>query len=356
MRCLDHVVVIGGGRWARVIIEHLCNLVPEETKILIYSRQNADGVSGWVKEKKFKNHVQIFPKWLSLISPKTSAVIVANAVRDHEEAVEWALNAEVPVLVEKPIALTAKSAERLINLAQDKNMRFAAAHVFLFASYLDNFSKLVKEKGGAQSLNVQWTDPVLENRYGEDKSYDPSVSIFWDLLPHILSILSTLTLEKSSNLKIKQVLRGGAQLEIAMMLGDIPCFVHLARNSQKRRRIIDAEVQGETFQLDFSEEPGLITCATSSICADLEWKMKPSPIAQMLKAFLVWTAGGEADCRLDLQLGLKACQLSEQLSIEYDALVTPWLMGKFESLKNLDEDLLYAFRELIHSRLLKEKH
>ena len=72
-----------------------------------------------------------------------NAIIVVNAASDHEESVEWALGQGCPVLVEKPFCLNFFAAQRLANLALTKNRYLATAHVFLFASYVETFSKLV---------------------------------------------------------------------------------------------------------------------------------------------------------------------------------------------------------------------
>ena len=51
--CPDNILVIGGGRWARVLIDTLCNLVHSNVRINIYSAHNASLMSKWVSKHDF---------------------------------------------------------------------------------------------------------------------------------------------------------------------------------------------------------------------------------------------------------------------------------------------------------------
>ena len=152
--CPDTIAVIGGGRWARVLTGVLCGLVPPSVGISVHSLHNADSMSAWVSERGFSQRIHVSSVWPQLLSVKSKAVIVANAARDHERAIEWALSSGAPVLVEKPIALTAAASQRLANLACRRSLYFAAAHIFLFAGYIENFSKIVAEAESIRFIRV----------------------------------------------------------------------------------------------------------------------------------------------------------------------------------------------------------
>ena len=133
---LDRVVVIGGGRWARVLTEVLSGVVPTATVISIHSCHNAEAMALWAATLHGRP-IHVSSEWPQFAPGESAAIIVANATRDHEKAVEWAIAAGVPVLVEKPMALSGIHAERLIEMARHKNVCLAPAHVFLFARYLE---------------------------------------------------------------------------------------------------------------------------------------------------------------------------------------------------------------------------
>lgn len=311
--CPDNIVVIGGGRWARVLSEVLCGLTAPSVRITVHSLHNAASMSAWTVARGLTERIDVVSDWPLFLSTGSNAVIVVNAAQDHEKAVNWALSSGVPVLVEKPIALTAVASQRLADLARSQSARFAAAHIFLFASYLDHFSKLVSNSGNIQSLRVYWTDPSFENRYGESKHYDPSLPIFADWLPHVLSIVGTLTSNRPEKCTIKRFSRDGTYLELELMLGDILCNVRLVRNSDQRRRILEVVTGQKSLQLDFSQEPGVITDGFMTEVGDPDWEYKPHPAARMLTAFLKWASGGEFDKRLSLEVGLQACKIIDQI-------------------------------------------
>lgn len=347
--CPNHVTVIGGGRWARVLTTVLCDLVPPSVKISVHSFHNADAISTWVLERKLADRVHVSSDWPQILSKSSSAIIVANAARDHERAVEWAIFRNIPVLVEKPIALTAVAAQHLVNLALSQNLYFATAHVFLFARYVDNFVALVGQSGNIQSIQVQWMDPKSENRYGEQKQYDPGLPVFADWLPHVLSLIGTLSPNLPQSCKTLEFFRGGAHIELELKLGDIPCHVQLIRNGNQRQRIFEVETEKEMLRLDFSTEPGMITSGSTVINGDPDWETKKRPVAQMLSAFLKGAAGDMPDHRLNSEIGLRANQLIDQTSALYYAALRPWLINKLADFPNrVDSDLRYALSEILY--------
>lgn len=347
--CPDSIAVIGGGRWTRVLTEVLWGLVPSCVAISIHSLHNAESMSTWVSARGFGQRIHVSSEWPQLLAERSSAVIVANAARDHERAVEWALSAGVPVLVEKPIALTSEASQRLANLATSKNTCFAAAHIFLFARYIENFSKLVAEAGGARFLRVLWMDPQFENRYGEQKKYDPGLPVFADWLPHVLSIVGSLTSSMPQRCEKLEFMRGGAQLELQLMLGNIPCSVQLIRNGDRRQRLIEVDTEQKLLRIDFSREPGTITSGYTTMIGDQDWEVKKRPAARMLIAFLRWAAGGERDNRLNIEIGLQVCQVIDQTAGMYRSVLIPWLIDRLTSQGQVDDDLRYALSEMLQS-------
>jgi predicted dehydrogenase len=306
-------------------------------------------MSAWALARGLGERIEISSTWPQFSAAGPHAVIVVNAARDHEKAAEWALSAGVPVLVEKPIALTVAGSQRLADLAHRRHARFAAAHIFLFARYLDRFSRLVAEAGRIRSLRVEWTDPRSESRYGEHKRYDPSLPVFSDWLPHALSILGALAPGSPGKCEITKFLRGGAHLELCLGFGDVPCRIQLARNSDQRRRIVEVVAEQKVLQLDFSKEPGIITRDSMTLVGDPDWETKRRPAASMLAAFLRWAGGGEHDSRLDAEIGLRACRIIDQAMDEYRPVLTAWLVAKLASPGPVDDDLRYALSEMLQS-------
>ncbi len=348
-RCPDHIAIIGGGRWARQLADSLCRLVAPSVGVSVHSRHDIDSLAAWADAHGWTRRLQLSSAWPERLSAEAGAVIVANAARDHEAAVAWALDAGLPVMVEKPIALTGIAARRLAELARDRDVLLAAAHVFLFARYLENFSKLIVDGEAVDLLHIDWADPAMEERYGERKQYDPSLPVFSDWLPHVVSIAGACLPQLPYACRKLEVRRGGAALELELTAGSVPCVVRLERNAERRRRICRVSVAGEMFQLDFSTEPGTIRRGSAVVPGDSHWHSSMRPVSRMLVAFLNCAAGGDQDARLDVGPGLQACGIIDQVSDMYRSALLPWLAARLAARATGDEDVLYALAELLQA-------
>lgn len=349
--CPDTIAVIGGGRWARVMVEVLAGLLPESVALAVHSPGNARSMAAWAHARGLGGRIHCTTAWPRSPSVGTGAAIVVNAARDHERAAEFALSAGLPTLVEKPMALTASAAQRLVDLSRSRNIRFAAAHVFVFAPYLENFSRLLADAGHVESMRIEWTDPQGEERYGERKRFDAGLPVFDDWLPHVVSIAGVLLGALPDQCRALQVRRGGAALELELMTGGIPCAVLLERNALQRGRVVTAIAGGERLELDFSTEPGTIARGSSIGSAAADWDSRSGgPLARMLSAFVAWAAGGKPDARLDVAPGIRACALADQVRAMYRAALMPWLRARLAGPTAVDEDLRYALAELLQSQ------
>ncbi|MDB9891205.1 Gfo/Idh/MocA family oxidoreductase [Alphaproteobacteria bacterium] len=344
----EHVAVIGGGRWARVLLEVFCDIVPPFVQISVHSPRNSQSMLAWVSARGLDGRIQVSSIYPEVTAGKSYAVIVVNAARDHEKAIEWALSRCLPVLVEKPVTLSFAATQRLTDLAISQKTYLAAAHVFLFSSYVRAFSKLVNEAGGLRAIRVRWMDPVAESRYGEAKSYDPGLTIYADLLPHILSILTALSANSFQPGRKLEVLRGGAYLKMDIQIGDIPCEVEMVRNGDCRQRLIEVDTGEGMKSLDFAKEPGVIFSDAMEQCVDPVWNIEPRPLASMLRAFLQGAVGGPRNKGLDIGIGLVSSQIIDHLSPTYESALSAWLEKKCAVLgKRVDADLRYTLSEIL---------
>lgn len=348
--CPERIAVIGGGRWARVLLEVLCDFVPPSVRVSAHSPRNAQAMSAWAVDRNLADRIQVFSDYPEAISGESSAVIVANAARDHEKAIAWALSRRLPVLVEKPVTLSLEATQRMVDLAISQKTYLASAHVFMFARYVEAFSKLVAGGGGVRSIHVQWMDPPSEKRYGEAKSYDPGLTIYADWLPHVLSILSSLSPGAIQVGQVFEVRRGGAQLRMNVLLGNVSCEIELARNGAFRQRLISVTTEQGQISLDFAKEPGTIVSGAVERCGDPAWDSGPKPVSSMLRAFLKDVASGSRDERLDVRIGLLASQIIDQLSPAYHAALSSWLGKKWGALGGgNDEDFIYLLNEILYT-------
>lgn len=344
-----NVVVMGGGRWARVYVDVLLELLPASSKILVYSPRNCQAMADWIRGRDADERVSVFSSLPVLPGRESKAVVVVNAATDHEKSIDWALSQDAAVLVEKPLTLSSSASRRLVDEADRRGVYMAAAHVFLFAEYLISFKNRIQALDGVVSIDVLWADPAVEARHGEAKSFDPGLRIFEDCIPHVMSMLDVLNPGASLRVVGLEFFRGGAELELVLADLHFRCTVRLVRNGTQRRRVLTAANSENTFILDFSREPGTIVNGSEAISALPDWASTQKPLSRMLEAFLVAAGGGHRDARLGVEVGLRAASLSEEILPAYEAAQAEWLSKRLPGAEENDENLRYALREIAMS-------
>jgi predicted dehydrogenase len=339
------VSIVGGGLWARVIAEELCKTVPPDVAIRIHSTHCTSLLHAWADRVKLAARIQISSLPPVLEGHDSHALIVVNAARDHAKVVEQALPSKTPLLVEKPFTLSAAETQRLITQAAATGTPLAASHVFLFARYLENFCALIADERVNQ-IEISWADPNGEVRHGERKSFDPSLPLHLDVLPHISSILGALRPDLPQSCTAVAVKRGGAELKVDVLLDAIPCYVRLARNADQRQRHIEVSTNRRRYTLDFTTTPQVTTCDGTMINPDPDWGIKAGPLATMLKAFLLGTEGGAMDPRLSPKHALLSNQLADQAGVRYRQAMVEWITETLPKATADGEDpVRYALRE-----------
>ena len=122
-------------------------------------------------------------------SPDIDAVAVVTPVWTHFELAKEALENGKHIFVEKPFTSNVAQAEKLIELAQQKNLKVMVDHTFLFTGAVKKIKQLLQE-GSLGRLYYYDSTRVNLGLFQHD------VNVVWDLAPHDLSIMDYL-IEKS---------------------------------------------------------------------------------------------------------------------------------------------------------------
>jgi len=101
----------------------------------------------------------------------------------HFPACKEALEAGKHVLVEKPITLTSKEGNILVDLAAEKGLTLSVGHIYRFNNALAEVKRLISENffGRVFLLNLTWTnlEPIFNDR-----------DVIVDLAPHYFDIVN----------------------------------------------------------------------------------------------------------------------------------------------------------------------
>ena len=280
--------------------------------------------------------------------------IVVGAGRTHFEAAGFLLDHRVPVLVEKPLALEKEQVKALVDSAVINSVALVSALTFRHCSYLENFREYVKKHNKpVKGLSLKWWDSAGEIRYGENKAYDPSLSVVQDVMPHVWSLFSTLDpgFRKGPwNIDHCQIRQGGRCVEFFVEVLGIHYCIDLRREAKNRSRIVEVEfIDGDSMRLDFSLEPGTIFIGSQEISADPDWESSSEkPIRRLLQSFLSQTPGVKTDYTDETSL-VELLQKADGI-LKVEQLSS--LNFKLEELEK--NDVVYAISEIIAEKLFSK--
>ena len=343
---VNNIIIMGGGRWARVIIKVLYDILDPTVNISIYTPNNHLNINKWIVKNKVGRQIKVITSFPNSFNYPT-VVIIANTAADHYKSALLAISAGADVLVEKPVALNYKQASDIYDFAKKNNKIVCASHVFLFASYIENFSKHIQEQGQIEKIKISWEDSDIERRHGELKKYDSGLPILVDCLPHIFSIISKFTpIDISCNSIKLKIFNGGSKVNIFLENSGIPIEILMVRRGLIRTRLVETIVKGKNNTLDFSNEPGVIKSENKKMSGDLTWDYKSKPLNQLLSAFLSGAYDRQFDKRLDFQFGVQVSKLIDKSLEIYKNLQLKWVINKIKSEDCLNQDLAYAINEL----------
>lgn len=341
------IAIIGGGRWARVLLGVFLKNTDSSISYDVYTRHFAEDMKLWVDKNGVGNRVLVFDGTADFLDVRYLAAVVANAASDHKQMAKNALAAKVPVLVEKPMTPTFTETAELIESAKLNNTLLASSWVFMHATYIDNFIKHIED---IQEVYFNWTDEFDQSRYGERKSFDSAIPIFKDILPHVMSILSKILKSQVFKFKDCRVSRGGSCVEVSVFTSNVKCNVTLERNSTKRRREIFVKGKKD-IRLDFSIEPGTICTHDHVFNGDIHWDSSPSPLEKMVNVFLSEVNSVKIDQGLIDELALSVSKLVDQIEPAYLRSLDQWVVEHLTQKEIEMRDIHYFVSELVRGTM-----
>jgi predicted dehydrogenase len=177
--------VVGFGYWGPNIVRNF-NSVKGAQVISVCDKES----TALKRVQESYPGIQITHDFNEIISStRIDAVAVVTPVSTHYELAKKALENGKHVFVEKPFTHTVNQAEKLIELAEKKNLKIMVDHTFLFTGAVRKIKELVD-------------NDILGDLYYYDSMrvnlglFQHDINVIWDLVPHDLSIMDFLIDEK----------------------------------------------------------------------------------------------------------------------------------------------------------------
>jgi len=170
--------VIGYGYWGPNVVRNLAGL--EGSQVLSIAELSP---AAQKRAQKAYPGIHVTSDAMEVItSPDIDAIAVITPVWTHYELAKAALENGKHVFVEKPFTSNVAQGEKLIELAQRKNLRVMVDHTFLFTGAVRKISQLLRE-GTLGRLYYYDSTRVNLGLFQHD------INVLWDLAPHDLSIM-----------------------------------------------------------------------------------------------------------------------------------------------------------------------
>jgi predicted dehydrogenase len=175
------VAVAGCGYWGPNLIRNLsaCSL----TEVVVVCDQSPETLSRAATSCPSARPEADFRAVLA--DPAVEAVAIATPVATHASLATAALRAGKHVLVEKPLALSARDAEDLVGLAERTGLTLMVDHTFIYSSPIRKIKELIDT---GELGEIYYLDSVRINL----GIFQNDVNVIWDLAPHDLSIVEHL--------------------------------------------------------------------------------------------------------------------------------------------------------------------
>ena len=326
----------------------LCALLPPGRSIQLQPSRNDAGLLEWWNGSPHKERIEIVEEPVPCGGSTTGVALIVNSAHEHRGAVENVLDAGYHAVCEKPLAFSRHDSLGLLARADGFGLRLFCTNTYLFAEYLHALRRDWLRGREFSELQLTWADASDETRYGDAKSYDSSVPVIFDVLPHVASIVlathGPLSFDRSSI----AVERGGSAVKAQFAGGELTVTASIARNAARRTRRLRFSGPAGQVTLDFATEPGLASLdQDESVCVDPAWESRRKPIAQMLDSVKAYFDGGE----LDRRLGADAALLGNDL---IDAVAESYVQQQIDFLvreSSRGEDFAYASKEADAIRL-----
>jgi predicted dehydrogenase len=173
--------VIGYGYWGPNIVRNLCLLDSAQVVSVCdtsrASQRRAEHAHPGVHITSDAAEV--------LRSPDIDAVAIITPVWTHFDLAMAALENGKHVFVEKPFTSNTVQAEKLIELAQKRNLKIMVDHTFLFTGAVKKIRQLID---GGDLGDLYYYDSTRVNL----GLFQHDIDVIWDLAPHDLSIMDYL--------------------------------------------------------------------------------------------------------------------------------------------------------------------
>ncbi len=220
--------------------------------------------------------------WHQLIDNKPDGVIVATPPDSHIEIAKFALERDIPTMIEKPLALSVADAKQLLPYS---HIPILVNHIHLFSDAYQRIKSIVQDKQITKIITFGHSSNGWVRDY----------SALWDYGPHDLSLILDLIGEYPIGIKIEGDPNRISFIKMLFKRSETSSVVGVEFNGQKNKRNIWIDLDGVEIYYDDKKRSVYHT----------------PPLTNALQVFIKSIDGYEDD-RLGLNLSFDVLKILEQ--------------------------------------------
>lgn len=176
---MNRIAVVGCGYWGPNFVRNFSQLPDSEVAVCCDLR-----------EERLRHMRTLYPFVRTttqldrvLEDPTINAVVIATPVTSHHRIGMACLRAGKNVLIEKPIAASAREAADLGNAAEERGLVLMGGHTFLFNAAVLKVKEYIESGELGRVFYISSTRVNLG-------IFQDDINVIWDLAPHDISILN----------------------------------------------------------------------------------------------------------------------------------------------------------------------
>jgi predicted dehydrogenase len=273
----------GAGRWGRNYIRTIAGLGGLRLA-RIASRNPQTGALA-------PPDCRIVSDWRELIDASAiDGIVIATPPASHAEIARAAILKGIPVLIEKPLALSASDARAIRDLAVERRVYALVEHTHLFSPAFRALKKLAARHGGVREIHSE---------AGNQGPYRRDVPVLWDWGPHDVAMCLDL-MQEAPAAAACTVKAETVSIALSFPSG-VPARILLSNSIDKTRRFRVRCAAAEIVYDDLAPDKLRLDGAPVAVESDL-------PLTVAVREFAAAIAAGGAD-RSSLDLGVSVVEV-----------------------------------------------
>lgn len=291
--------LVGAGRWGTRYIATIGAMPDIELAYLASGNP--------VSKNLVPNSCIVTPDWQDLIAANLDGIIIATPPHTHAAIALTAIEAGLPVLIEKPLTLATADAEQIADAAARRGVLVVVDHTHLYSPAYRELKRRGAKLGSLQSLRscgANWGP------------FRPDTPMLWDYAPHDIAMCIDLAGCPPSEWNAVEEKQGnateGAGSAIRLCLsfsGPVNAQIRVSNIDQHKSRWIEVTYAGGTLRYDDLCESKLSFAPDAIKTAAQEIPVAATP--PLTVAIKEFCANVQAGIRSDpgLELGIRVVDI-----------------------------------------------